>query len=68
MEIVSRKPDKTVVRSNYTAFYLRARRLAAALTRLGLRRGDRVAAMMWNHVAISKPSLACHAPAVFCIV
>ena len=50
MEIVYRKPDKTVVRSDYGAFYQRAKRLAQALTKLGLRRGDRVASMMWNHM------------------
>jgi len=49
IEIVSRKPDRTLVRSNYGSFYERARRLAEALTKLGLRRGDRVASMMWNH-------------------
>lgn len=50
VEIVSRKPDRTVVRSNYGAFHDRARRLAEALTNLGLRPGDRVASMMWNHM------------------
>ena len=49
VEIVSRKPDRTVVRTNYRAFTERARRLASAMTKLGLRRGDRVASMMWNH-------------------
>ena len=50
VEIVSRRPDRNVVRSNYRLFSERARRLASALTKLGLRRGDRVASMMWNHV------------------
>jgi len=50
MEIVYRKPDKTEVRSNYTVFYRRTRRLAEAITRLGLERGDRVASMMWSHM------------------
>jgi len=49
VEIVSGQPDKSVVRIGYGEFYRRARRLAAALTKLGLRRGDRVASMMWNH-------------------
>src|SRR6185295_18149305 len=49
VEIVSRKPDKSIARSNYGEFYVRARRLAAALTKLGLKPGDRVASMMWNH-------------------
>jgi len=49
VEIVSRKPDRTMVRSCYGDFYRRARRLADALTKLGLRPGDRVASMMWNH-------------------
>jgi fatty-acyl-CoA synthase len=49
VEIVSRKPDRSVVRTTYGHFYKRARRLADALTKLGLRPGDRVASMMWNH-------------------
>src|SRR5437773_2768125 len=49
VEIVSRKPDRSIVRTCYGEFYRRARRLAAALAQLGLRRGDRVASMMWNH-------------------
>jgi len=50
VEILSRKPDRSVVRTNYGTFYKRARRLASALTKLGLQPGDRVASMMWNHV------------------
>jgi fatty-acyl-CoA synthase len=49
VEIVSRRPDRSVVRTCYGNFYRRARRLAAALTKLGLKPGDRVASMMWNH-------------------
>lgn len=51
VEIVSRRPDRSVVRTNYGEFYRRARRLASALTKLGLQPGDRVASMMWNHAA-----------------
>src|SRR5260221_12793050 len=50
-EIVSRLPDKRLHRYTYREFHGRARRLAAALTRAGLRRGDRVATLMWNHYA-----------------
>src|SRR5216110_776579 len=49
VEIVSRRPDRSIVRSTYGDFTRRARQLASALTQLGLRRGDRVASMMWNH-------------------
>ncbi|PYT82114.1 MAG: long-chain fatty acid--CoA ligase [Acidobacteria bacterium] len=49
VEIVSRRPDKSTVRSCYGEFYQRARGLAAAFLKLGLRPGDRVASMMWNH-------------------
>src|SRR5213082_3256717 len=49
VEIVSRKPDKSVVRTCYGEFYNRARCLSSALLRLGLKLGDRVASMMWNH-------------------
>src|SRR2546427_8964973 len=51
VEIVSRKPDKSIARTCYGEFYRRARRLAAALTKLGLQAGDRVASMMWDHSA-----------------
>jgi fatty-acyl-CoA synthase len=50
VEILSRKPDRTVIRSNFGAFYKRARQLAEALTKLGMQPGDRVASMMWNHL------------------
>ena len=49
VEIVSRHPDRSIVRTCHGEFYHRARRLAAALTALGLKPGDRVASMMWNH-------------------
>ena len=49
VEIVSRRPDRSIARTCYGDFYHRARRLASALTKLGLRSGDRVASMMWNH-------------------
>src|SRR5262245_1606066 len=49
VEIVSRKPDRTIVRSTYGDFYGRARKLVSALLRMGLKSGDRVASMMWNH-------------------
>lgn len=49
VEIVSRRPDRSIVRTTYGDFYRRARRLADALTKLGLRSGERVASMMWNH-------------------
>jgi fatty-acyl-CoA synthase len=49
VEIVSRRPDRTIVRTTFGDFYRRARRLADAITKLGLRPGDRVASMMWNH-------------------
>jgi fatty-acyl-CoA synthase len=49
VEIASRRPDCSVLRTNYGSFYRRARRLAGALAKLGLHKGDRVASMMWNH-------------------
>ena len=49
VEIVSRRPDRSIVRTTYGDFYRRAKRLADAITKLGLRPGDRVASMMWNH-------------------
>jgi len=49
VEIVSRRPDRSIARTCYGEFYRRTRRLSSALTKLGLQPGDRVASMMWNH-------------------
>jgi len=51
VEIASRLPDNSIHRETYREVSLRATALAGALQRLGLRRGDRVATLMWNHYA-----------------
>jgi len=48
VEIVTRLPDRRLARSTWGRLYRRSRRLANALTGLGLRRGDRVATLLWN--------------------
>jgi fatty-acyl-CoA synthase len=48
-EIVSRLPDRRLVRDTYAGFLDRCEKLAAALHRLGVREGDRVATLSWNH-------------------
>jgi len=48
-EVVSRKPDKSLHRTTYGAIAQRARRLARALVGAGVKPGDRVATLMWNH-------------------
>src|SRR6202166_3586337 len=48
VEIVSRRPDRRLARSTWGDLYRRSQRLANALTGLGLRRGDRVATLLWN--------------------
>ena len=50
-EIVSRQPDRSLHRTTYRETMGRARQLAAALQKLGLERGDRVATLCWNHSA-----------------
>jgi fatty-acyl-CoA synthase len=50
-EIVSRMPDASLQRITYADFDVRTRRLASALRAMGLRKGDRVATLMWNHNA-----------------
>jgi fatty-acyl-CoA synthase len=49
--IASRKPGKSVQYSDYGTLVPRARSLAAALLAEGVRPGDRVATLMWNHSA-----------------
>ena len=50
-EIVSRLPDKSLRRHSYADYYRRTRALAAALLGLGLKKGERVATLCWNHHA-----------------
>ncbi len=49
--VVSRLPDRSLHRTTYGEVGRRARALAEALARAGLRSGDRVATLMWNHAA-----------------
>src|ERR1044071_6827602 len=48
-EVVSRRPDKSLSRTTYGAILTRARRLARALVGAGIKKGDKVATLMWNH-------------------
>src|SRR5215471_11271546 len=48
-EIVTRLPDKSIHRYCYGDFARRTRSLAAALKGLGLKPGERVATLGWNH-------------------
>jgi fatty-acyl-CoA synthase len=48
-EIVWRRPDKSIQRSTYGEFHKRAQKLANALARMGVKPGDRVATLAWNH-------------------
>jgi acyl-CoA synthetase (AMP-forming)/AMP-acid ligase II len=48
-EIVTRRTNKSLHRYTYRDFADRARRLASALQGLGIRPGDRVATLGWNH-------------------
>jgi fatty-acyl-CoA synthase len=48
-EIVTRLPDKSLHRYTFGEFAERTRRLAGALRGLGIRPGDRVATLGWNH-------------------
>lgn len=48
-EIVTRLPDKRFHRHTYADFARRTKRLALALRRLGIKPGERVATLCWNH-------------------
>jgi len=47
--IVWRRADRRVVRHTYKEFHARTQQLANALSRLGLKPGDRVGTLAWNH-------------------
>ena len=47
-EMVTRSVEGPVRRSTYAQLHSRARKVAKALTRLGIRKGDRVATLAWN--------------------
>ena len=49
--IVSRLPDKSLRTHTYGDWHRRTRQLASALQRAGLKKGDRVATLCWNHHA-----------------
>jgi fatty-acyl-CoA synthase len=48
-EIISRLPDKSIHRYTYSDLAIRAKKLATALHGHGIRKGDRVATLSWNH-------------------
>ncbi len=50
-DVVSRMADKSLDKKIYSDLHTRSCRLASALQRAGLKKGDRVATMMWNHYA-----------------
>src|SRR5215510_10036275 len=50
-EIVSRLPDRSMHRYNWGQLRERALKLADCLLAIGLKKGDRVATLMWNHYA-----------------
>lgn len=49
VEVVCRRPDRSLVRTTYGEVVQRARALASALRNLGVRPQDRVATLCWNH-------------------
>ena len=49
VEVISRRADKSIHRSTYGKIVERSKRLARALIGAGIKPGDRVATLMWNH-------------------
>ena len=49
VEVVSRRPDKSIHRRTLGEVATRATALARALIGAGIQKGDRVATLMWNH-------------------
>ena len=59
-EIVSRLPDKSIHRYTYHDLAKRVKKLAVALHQLGIRQGDRVATLSWNHYQHLEAYFAIH--------
>ena len=51
VEIVSRLPDRSLHRYTWGELHQRALQLAECLHSIGLKKGERVATLMWNHYA-----------------
>jgi fatty-acyl-CoA synthase len=51
VEVISRLPDRSLHRYTWGELYQRARKLAECLQSIGMKKGDRVATLMWNHYA-----------------
>lgn len=49
--IVTRRCDRSLARSDYASLVKNAERLAHALKKLGVKQGDRVGTLAWNHQA-----------------
>ena len=67
IEIVSKRVEGDMHRSNWKDIALRSRKLAQALARLGLQSGDRVGTLAWNgyrhmeiYYGVSGSGLVCH--------
>jgi fatty-acyl-CoA synthase len=48
-QVVTRRPDKSLITQSYRETYARCEKLGRALARLGVKKGDRVATFCWNH-------------------
>src|SRR5262249_61810521 len=51
VDVLSRCPNRSVPRTTWGAIEQQGRRLAECLLAAGLKKGDRVATLMWNHYA-----------------
>ncbi len=67
VEIVSKRVEGDMHRTNWSEIELRSRKLAQALARLGLQAGDRVGTLAWNgyrhleiYYGVSGAQLVCH--------
>lgn len=51
VEVISRLPDRSLHRYTWGQLHSRAKKLAESLQSIGMKKGDRVATLMWNHYA-----------------